>query len=178
MTQYVPSKPNNDLKLGRVTSPQPWQIRAIQLLSVGGIVLAYYLKLYHDEILFVQCGDGSQTIFGLPIDCGLVSGPTSTWSYLKLFGFEVPIAEIGLLAYIAIFGLIWLSDLIAPLRRFVKPLLMLMTAGGLAFSLYLTYLEAFEIKAWCKYCLYSAGIILTMFLLVGSMYLGRNRSKL
>lgn len=178
MTQYVPSKPNSELKLGRVIASQPWQIRVIQLLSVGGLLVAYFLKLYHDEILFVQCGDGSQTIFGLPIDCGLVSGPTSRWSYLNLFGFKFAIAELGLYAYAAMFGLIWLADLVAPLRRYVKPILLLMTGGGLLFTAYLTYLEAFTIGAWCKYCLYSAGIILAMFLLTASMYLGRDRSKL
>ena len=178
MSQYVPSKPNSELKLGRVPTSQPWQVRAVQLLSVGGLLVAYFLKLYHDEILFVQCGDGSQTILGHPIDCGLVSGPTSRWSYLNLGGFSMPIAELGLYAYATIFGSIWLSDLVTALRPYVKHILLLMTGGGLLFTGYLTYLEMFVIEAWCLYCLYSAGIILAMFLLMATAYLGRDRPKL
>jgi uncharacterized membrane protein len=40
-----------------------------------------------------------------------------------------------------------------------------MSGLGVVFAAYLTYLEAAVIKAWCRWCLVSAGIISLIFLL-------------
>jgi uncharacterized membrane protein len=47
----------------------------------------------------------------------------------------------------------------------VVPLLLVAGAGiGLAFSAYLTYLEAFVIHAWCRWCIVSATLAVLIFL--------------
>ena len=47
-----------------------------------------------------------------------------------------------------------------------EPTLGLVAVSGLgvAFTLYLTYLEAFVINAWCRWCLVSAALIAAIFL--------------
>ena len=44
-------------------------------------------------------------------------------------------------------------------KRNLSVLLAALATGGLLFTGYLTYLEAFVIHAWCRWCLGSAGII-------------------
>lgn len=132
---------------------QKWQPHLIQLLSVVGIVIAFYLKLYHDGVLFLTCDVNS--IF----DCGKVSGTYSEYSTF----FGIPVATIGLLGYCLIFGAIWLQNWLPPLKQQLHYILLILIGGGFAFTLYLSALEAFVIGAWCQYCLYSAANIAVMF---------------
>jgi uncharacterized membrane protein len=146
---------------------QHWQPRIILLLSVVGIVIAFYLKLYHDGVLFLTCEvDG---IF----DCGQVSGTYGEYSTL----FGIPVATIGLLGYITIFGVIWLQDWLPLVKRQLPLILLVLISVALAFSAYLSALEAFVIGAWCQYCLYSAAIIIVMFLLTVSYWRSTRRDS-
>ncbi|MCA9975136.1 MAG: hypothetical protein KC413_05275, partial [Anaerolineales bacterium] len=79
---------------------EDWQIKVIQLLSVAGIVVAFFLYLYHDGSLIGVC-----TASGWD-DCGQVSGPDAPYSTVG----PIPVALIGLVGYIFIFGLTWLRD--------------------------------------------------------------------
>ncbi|MFQ5436417.1 MAG: hypothetical protein ACE5FD_16255, partial [Anaerolineae bacterium] len=63
-----------------------WQIRLIQLLSVPGMIVAFYLLLFHKGSLVSACQVNS--IF----DCGQVSGPDAPYSALG----PAPVALIGL----------------------------------------------------------------------------------
>ncbi len=146
---------------------QQWQPRLIQLLSVIGIVIAFYLKLFHDGVLFLTC-----EVNGI-FDCGKVSGTYGEFSTL----FGIPVATIGLLGYIAIFGAIWLQDWLPIVRKYLPLILLGLTGGGFAFTAYLTALEAFVIGAWCQYCLYSAAIITIMLILTISFWLSVRRLK-
>ena len=49
--------------------------------------------------------------------------------------------------------------------RWVALVLFGMSAVGVAFSGYLTYLEAFVIRAWCMWCVISAVLVTLIFLL-------------
>lgn len=132
-----------------------WQIRIVQLLSVVGIVLAYYLMLFHKGEITVPCG--ANDIF----NCGAVSGPAAPYSEIN----NIPVALLGFVGYIVIFLSTWLPSWVPMLQDWVKYLLFLFTGFGVAFTGYLTYIEAFVLKAWCLYCVYSAVIILLMFFL-------------
>jgi len=84
-------------------------------------------------------------------NCDLVNrGP-----YGEIFGF--PVAAIGLIGYLV------MGILAVHFSRTKDPVigkaLLAMLAGGLAFSAYLTYLEAFVIYAWCLICLASLSSI-------------------
>jgi uncharacterized membrane protein len=84
---------------------------------------------------------------------------TSEYAYL----FGIPIGVLGALGYVAILAAWawgkWQGDKRAALA------LLAMTAFGVIFSIYLTYLEPFVIGAVCAWCLTSA-VLMTLLLLV------------
>ena len=134
-----------------------WQIRLIQLLAIPGIVIAYYLFLFHQEQVVIVCSGGWD-------DCGAVSGPDAPYSKVG----PVPVALIGLTGYVFIFMLVWLQDWVSFIDEYLPEIMVGVTGIALLFSLWLTALEAFIIHAFCRYCVVSAVIILIMFLLAVS----------
>jgi uncharacterized membrane protein len=141
-----------------------WQIRITQLLTLPGILLAYYLYLFHEGEVFPSCKVGAF------FDCAQVSGPTAQFAE---FG-GVPVALIGMVGYVAIFLVVWLKDWLPIVAENLPEILVGVTGLGFLFTLFLTALEAFVIGAFCQYCLYSAAIITVMFGLSIS-YMLRNR---
>jgi uncharacterized membrane protein len=132
-----------------------WQVRLIQLLAVPGVVVAYYLWLFHQGQVFPSCAAGSW------FDCGQVSGPAAP--YASLGG--IPVALIGLAGYLTIFLITWLREWLPVIEDNLPELLVGVVGLGFVFTLFLTGLEAFVIHSFCQYCLVSAGIITVMFLL-------------
>lgn len=144
---------------------EDWQARVIQLLSVPGMLVAYYLWLFHSGSLFTTCT--VNTFF----DCGQVSGPTSPYSSIG----PIPVALIGLIGYAAIFGIVWLKDWIPFVEDYLPEFLAVLVGLAFLFTLGLTATEMFVIGAFCQYCLISAGIILLMSLLALSYVIGARR---
>ncbi len=122
----------------------------IAALSLVGVFVALYLTLYKFGVFGVlKCGVGS---------CETVN--TSRWAtFLGL-----PVAAWGLGFYVAALGvaIIGSRDQFADSLG-VSRLLVGMSAVGVAFSGWLTYLEAFVIHAYCMWCLVSAAIVSTIF---------------
>ena len=141
-----------------------WQVRLVQLLSVPGILLAYYLWLFHEGKVFPPCAAGG--IF----DCGQVSGPGAQFSSLG----GAPVALIGLVGYMAIFLLVWLKDWLPALDENMPELMLGVTSLGFAFTIFLTAIEAVVIGAFCQSCLVSAAIMTIMFIL-SLLYLWSSR---
>jgi uncharacterized membrane protein len=73
----------------------------------------------------------------------------------------IPVAGIGVAGYAALFLLstFWKSRLETPTR------LLGAAIAGLAFALYLTYIEAYELMTWCILCLISLALISLISLL-------------
>ncbi len=132
---------------------EDWQVRLIQLLSVPGMLLAYYLLLFHNGVLIVGCSVGGW------FDCGQVSGPGAPYASIGM----VPVALIGLVGYGAIFLLTWLHDWDFVLMEYLPELLVALTGFAFLFSLVLTGLELFTIRAFCQYCVVSAAIVMVLF---------------
>lgn len=132
-----------------------WQIRLIQLLAVPGLLLSFYLWLFHNGSLVAACLPSGWD------DCGAVSGPNAPYSSLG----PVPVAAIGFAGYAFVFGLIWLRAWSATVNHYLPEMLVGVLGVALLFTLYLTGLEAFVIHAFCRFCLISAAMILVMFLL-------------
>jgi uncharacterized membrane protein len=124
---------------------------AAALLALVGVLLATYLYLYKIGVIgSMACGAGS---------CELVQ--TSRWS--RFLGVEVSL--IGLLGYASILGVSLVGLQPAHLkRRWPDNSLLLLSGGGLLFSLYLTYLELVVIDAICRWCVVSAVLIALIFL--------------
>ena len=132
-----------------------WQIRLIQLLAIPGLILSFYLLLFHNGELVASCSGSGWD------DCGSVSGPDAPYSAIG----PVPIALLGLLGYLAIFLAVWLADWWPRLDQHLPESLVGLTGAALLFTIGLTGLELFVIHAFCRYCVYSAIIILLMFVL-------------
>lgn len=134
-----------------MTAP-PRSRMGIALLALIGLFVSAYLALHKLGLLgTLQCGVG---------DCGTVQSSR----YAVFLGFPVPYW--GLAGYAAFLVLALLG--IQPRWAASRPLavgLFALSAAGLAFSAYLTYLEAAVIRAWCQWCVASAVIAVLIFLL-------------
>ncbi|HEX6384142.1 MAG TPA: vitamin K epoxide reductase family protein [Anaerolineae bacterium] len=132
-----------------------WQIRLIQLLAVPGMLISFYLLLFHSGNLIGVCGPSAWD------DCGAVSGPDAPYSAIGL----VPVALIGLIGYGFIFLLTWLKDWLPPLEEYLPEVMVGVVGLAFLFSLFLTGLELFVLNALCRYCVVSALIVTVMFVL-------------
>ena len=135
--------------------PDEWQLRLIQLFSVPGMFIAFYLLLYHSGNLINVCSASGWD------DCGKVSGPEATYSSIG----PIPVALIGLVGYVVIFLLIWLKDWLRFIDDTIPELMVGLTGVAFLFSLGLTALELFVIQAICRYCVISAVLVAIMFAL-------------
>lgn len=126
-----------------------WQISVIQLLAVPGLLLSFFLWLYHEELLVGACVPNGWD------DCGQVSGPGAPYASLG----PIPVAALGFAGYAAIFLLAWLRDWSATVEDYLPELMAGLTGIAFLFSAYLTALELFVIHALCRYCLVSAAIV-------------------
>ena len=133
------------------------------VLSLIGFFVALYLWAHNSGLTGpIVCGVG---------DCATVQSS----SYARIGG--VPVSAIGVAGYTALFALSMLG--LQPGRRESKAIGALLLAGaffGVAFSAYLTYLEAAVIRAWCQYCVASA-IIITLIFFTTLPEIGRLRSS-
>ena len=85
--------------------------------------------------------------------------------YAQLWGHPLPVYGVVMYVALALAVLIqpWLASIGA--RRLAEVAVAAIAGAGVTFSLYLTYLEAFVIHAWCAWCVGSAIIIGLVFVL-------------
>ncbi len=116
------------------------------LLALAGIIVSTLaLREHYREEGIAPCSINDKW------DCGVVNKS----DYAMLFG-KIPVAGIGIVGYL-------LLGILGGLRWY--RLHLLATIAAMAFSLYLTYIEAKILEVWCIYCVISLGIITTTFLL-------------
>lgn len=140
--------------------PSDWQVRLIQLLAVPGLLIAFYLLLYHNGDLVNVCRPSGWD------DCGKVSGPDAPYSAIG----PIPVALIGLLGYALIFLVTWLKEWWSLLDDYSPELMVALTGFAFLLSLGLTGLELFVIEAICRFCVLSA-LIVTVMLALSISYL-------
>lgn len=122
---------------------------ATAIVSLLGLADAIYLTIEH--------------ITGQSVRCTIVAGCSEVLSSSYAVVFGVPLAAVGAAAYFSVFSL---ATLAAFGYRGAGLLLTLLVTTMLLVSLWLIYLQAFVIKAFCQFCLFSAGITILMTLLV------------
>ena len=90
--------------------------------------------------------------------------------YSSIMG--IPVAGIGVAGYAALFVLatFWRSRIETPIR------LLGAAIAGLAFALYLTYIEAYVLTTWCILCLISLVLISLISVLAVAVKLRSARS--
>jgi uncharacterized membrane protein len=122
------------------------------LISLIGVFVSLYLTLYKlGYIGTLACGTGS---------CETVQ--LSKWGdFLGL-----PVAAWGTGYYLLVFGLCFAATQERyELSRGLSLTILLVTAWGVVFTAWLTYLELFRIHAICRWCVGSAGMVVILFLL-------------
>jgi uncharacterized membrane protein len=122
------------------------------LVALAGLFVAGYLTLYKLGVIgTLSCSIGS---------CETVQ--LSRWATLL----GLPVAAWGLGYYAVVFAatLAGVQDRFANSRG-LSLALMLLTGCGLIFSLWLTYLELFVIKAICQWCVVSAVVAAVLFVI-------------
>lgn len=126
----------------------------IPVFIVIGIGVAGYLSYVETQSVEAICG---------PVgDCNTVQQSR----YATLFGI-LPVGVLGLLGYLGMLAA-WLTRKYFPIfAKFADIAFFGMAFFAVIFSLYLTYLEPFAIKAVCIWCLSSA-VIVTLLLLNGT----------
>ena len=122
------------------------------VVALAGVFVALYLALYKlGYIGNLVCAVGS---------CEVVQ--TSRWA--TFLGY--PVAVWGVAYYVAVLAtaLAGLGAALADSRR-LSQLLVLLTATGVLFSIWLTYLELFVINAICLWCVISAVLAVILFVI-------------
>jgi uncharacterized membrane protein len=120
------------------------------VVALVGVLDASYLTIEH--------------LSGNSVRCMVVTGCDEVLqsSYATLPG-GVPVAALGALAYFTVFSLATLSVFgYTGARRLLAPLVAVMFLA----TLWLLYLQAFRIRAFCIYCLLSAAVTTTLTLIV------------
>src|SRR4051812_45340486 len=102
-----------------------------------------------------------------PVPCHVTHGCTDvlTSKYSEFAG--IPLSSLGLIFYVTILSLMvfkLFEDVEHPLA-FPLSAVFYLTGVGLVISALLVGIQAFILKAFCEYCLLSASLVLTMFLL-------------
>lgn len=131
--------------------PQDW-LRWISVIlgALGALDAGYltYIKLAHVEAICRGVGD-----------CEAVNSSV----YAQIGG--IPIAALGLAAYLAILALLVLEPRLAILQNYAPLAIFGLALTGALYSAYLTYVELFVIHAICPYCVTSAVLITGLFIL-------------
>ncbi len=129
----------------------PMSRMTVSVLSLVGFFDALYLWAHNAGLMGpIVCGLG---------DCEAVQ--SSVYSKLG----PIPVSALGVAGYVALLVLALVGVQPAQRRsRLIGGLLLACATVGVAFSGYLTYLEARVIHAWCQYCVASAIIMTLIFL--------------
>ena len=123
----------------------------IAALALGGVGLATYLAMYKLGFIgTLACGTG-----------GCETVQMSKWAMF----IGLPVSVWGVFFYVALFAV----ALLGTTERFVdnpwvSHALLALTAWGVAFSAWLTYLELYVINAICRFCVVSAVLVTVTFL--------------
>ena len=124
----------------------------VAVLAVAGIVVSSVSLQHHYATSKTEYCDIGETF-----NCDIVNRSP----YSSILG--IPVALIGMLGYAALVGL----TTVYRNRRETPSLLFAAAGAGLAFALYLTYIEARVLGVWCILCLSSLALIASITLVSG-----------
>ncbi len=116
----------------------------VAILAVGGIVVSSVSLQHHYGTSKTEFCD-----IGNTFNCDIVNRS----AYSEMLG--IPVALIGMVGYAAVLGL----ATVYRERRETPSLIFAGAVTGLAFALYLTYIEGQVLGVWCIMCLSSLALI-------------------
>lgn len=130
-----------------------WLVIVAIVFTIIGMGIAGYLTYttFADEEII--CVDSGQ------LDCNAVQSS----AYSEVFG--IPVAALGLGAYITFFLLLALDGRIDFITMYGRTIMFMLTLFSVIYSGYLTYIEAFVLEKWCQYCVASAILMVGLFVI-------------
>ena len=140
-----------------------WLYTISLILVVIGIGISGYLSYVKLTETATIC------ISGGAFNCEVVQSSV----YAKLF--NIPIAYMGLLTYLVIGALLLLQNRVAFLQEFGVMIEFGIILFAFLFSVWLVYLQAFQLKAFCMWCL-SHELTMTLLFIVSIPRLERSLS--
>ena len=141
--------------------PRPRLFALAALLSLVGLADSIYLTVTH--------------LTGENVTCLASSGCSEVLSSAYASVGKIPLGAFGALGYFIAFSLATLAAFGYARARI---LLTVVVAGMLLTTLWLLYVQAFVLHAFCDFCLLSAGLTLTLSAIVARDYFtgGRHRT--
>jgi uncharacterized membrane protein len=137
--------------------PQPRLFGLAALLSLGGLADSIYLTVTH--------------LTGEDVTCLASSGCSEVLSSVYASVGNIPLGAFGALGYFIAFSLATLAAFGYPRARI---LLTVVVTGMLATTLWLLYVQAFVLHAFCDYCLLSAAFTFSLsVIVVAGYFIGR-----
>src|ERR1700752_720891 len=127
-----------------------WLYGLTAFVSLFGLADAIYRAIEH--------------IIGQSFRCTIIAGCSEVLRSPYAVDAGVPLAMIGAAAYFSVFSL---ATLAVFGYRIAGPLLAILVGAMLMVSLWLIYLQAFVIHAFCQFCLISAAITFILAVCVG-----------
>lgn len=141
--------------------PQPRLFSLAALLSLGGLADSIYLTVTH--------------LTGEDVTCLASSGCSEVLSSSYASVGNIPLGAFGALGYFVAFSLATLAAFDYPRAR---TFLTVVVAGMLATTLWLLYVQAFVLHAFCDFCLLSAALTLSLSIIVTVGFFSRRRHRL
>lgn len=127
---------------------------AVAVLALIGLFLSGYLLLYHLGYYGgLVCGEGGS--------CEYVQAS----SFASFLGWPVAGWGVGWYAAVLVLSLLAVQPGLGE-RPWMGTLLSFLAVGGIAFTIYLTSVELFVLRAICRWCVGSAVIATAIFVLV------------
>ena len=122
---------------------------AVAVVSLLGLADAIYLTIEH--------------VTGQSVRCTIIAGCSEVLSSSYAVVAGMPLALVGAAAYFTVFSL---ATLAAFGYRVAGTLLNVLVALMVLVSLWLIYLQAFVIRSFCQYCLFSAAVSFVLGILL------------
>jgi uncharacterized membrane protein len=126
----------------------------LALIALGLLVTAYLSIAELTDITTVCIESGA-------FNCDVVQNSV----YSKVMG--IPIAVLGSVTYVVLGTLTLLEGRVGLLREYGTALVFAITLFGFLYSGWLTYIEFFQLKALCPWCLVSAALMTALFIVSG-----------
>jgi uncharacterized membrane protein len=129
---------------------QRYWLPTLAVLALLGFADATYLAIMHFQ--------------DSELGCSVITGCDAVLSSEYAYFFGIPLAYLGVLYYLSV--LITVAAYYQLELRILLKGLVGILSGAFLFSLWLVYLQAFVIHAFCQFCLISATLTTLMFALV------------
>ena len=141
-------------------SPRPGLFILAAILALGGLADSIYLTVTH--------------LTGENVTCLASSGCSEVLSSSYASVGPIPLGAIGAAGYFAAFSLATLAAFgFARARTFLT----VMVAGMLVTTLWLFYVQARILHAFCDFCLLSAGLTLSLSVIVAIAWLAARKQQ-